>query len=81
MTRQPPPAPPRARPSPASLFKRVILGTHHSLHPIHLDRYLGEPIHRFNNHDMADASLLTMTAARVAGRRITDKELTSLAMS
>jgi transposase-like protein len=59
-----------------SLFKRVIYGTHHSVEPFHLDRYLGETVLRFNTRKMTDASRFSMTTARTAGRRITYKELT-----
>jgi transposase-like protein len=59
-----------------SLFKRVIYGTHHSVEPFHLDRYLDETVLRFNTRKMTDAGRFTLTAARTAGRRITYKELT-----
>jgi transposase-like protein len=59
-----------------SLFKRVIYGTHHSVEPFHLDRYLDETVLRFNTRKITDASRFTLTAARTAGRRITYKELT-----
>lgn len=58
-----------------SLFKRVIYGTHHSVDPVHLDRYLDENVLRFNTRKMADADRFTMTAGRADGRRITYREL------
>lgn len=59
-----------------SLFKRVIYGTHHSVEPFHLDRYLGENVQRFNTRELRDDVRFTQTAGRVLGRRITYKELT-----
>lgn len=59
-----------------SLFKRVIYGTHHSVEPFHLDRYLGENVQRFNTRELRDDVRFTQTARRVLGRRITYKELT-----
>jgi transposase-like protein len=59
-----------------SLFKRVVYGTHHAVDPVHMDRYLAENVHRFNNRGLDDASIFTRTAERVAGRRITYAELT-----
>ena len=60
-----------------SLFKRIVYGTHHSVDPIHLDRYLAEAVRRFNNRALPDSAIFTQTAARVAGRRLTYKELTA----
>jgi transposase-like protein len=59
-----------------SLFKRVIYGTHHSVEPFHLDRYLSENVQRFNTRTLRDDVRFTQTAGRVLGRRITYKELT-----
>jgi transposase-like protein len=59
-----------------SLFKRVIYGTHHSVEPFHLDRYLSENVQRFNTRELRDDVRFTQTAGRVLGRRITYKELT-----
>jgi transposase-like protein len=58
-----------------SLFKRVIYGTHHSVEPFHLDRYLGETVQRFNTRQLRDDVRFTQTAGRVIGRRLTYKEL------
>ena len=59
-----------------SLFKRVIYGTHHSVEPVHLDRYLAENVLRFNTRRQGDDVRFTSTAARVVGRRITYRQLT-----
>jgi hypothetical protein len=59
-----------------SLFKRVIYGTHHSVEPFHLDRYLSENVQRFNTRKQEDHTRFTATARRVIGRRVTYKELT-----
>jgi transposase-like protein len=59
-----------------SLFKRVIYGTHHSVEPFHLDRYLSENVQLFNTRGHRDDVRFTQTAGRVLGRRITYKELT-----
>jgi transposase-like protein len=62
-----------------SLFKRMIYGTHHSVEPEHLDRYLDEATYRFNTRHAADSSRFTATAARIVGKRITYRELTGKA--
>lgn len=54
----------------------MIYGTHHSVEPFHLDRYLDETVLRFNTRKMTDAGRFTMTSAQTTGRRITYKELT-----
>ena len=59
-----------------SLFKRVIYGTHHSVQPFHLDRYLDENVQRFNTRQLRDDVRFTQTAGAVIGRRLTYKELT-----
>jgi transposase-like protein len=59
-----------------SLFRRVIYGTHHSVDPVHLDRYLAENVHRFNTRDSRDDSRFTATSASVVGKRITYRQLT-----
>jgi transposase-like protein len=58
-----------------SLFKRVIYGTHHSVEPVHLDRYLAENVMRFNTRRQGDDVRFANTAARVIGRRITYRQL------
>jgi transposase-like protein len=59
-----------------SLLKRVIYGTHHSVQPFHLDRYLAENTLRFNTRQEADDVRFAQTTRRVVGRHITYKELT-----
>ncbi len=59
-----------------SLFKRVLYGTHHSVDPVHLDRYLAENVHRFNTRQYRDDSRFTATTASVIGKRITYRQLT-----
>jgi len=54
----------------------VIYGTHHSVEPFHLDRYLSENVERFNTRTHRDDVRFTATAARITGRRVTYKELT-----
>ena len=60
-----------------SLFKRMLYGTHHSVDPVHLDRYLGEATYRFNTRGQRDGQRFADVAGRVAGKRLTWKELTS----
>jgi transposase-like protein len=59
-----------------SLFKRVLYGTHHSVEPYHLDRYLGENVQRFNTRKFRDDARFTQTVARGLSRRLTYRELT-----
>ncbi len=60
-----------------SLLKRVIYGTHHTVEPFHLDRYLTENVLRFNTRSDPNDVRFVQTASRVVGRRVTYKELTS----
>ena len=59
-----------------SLFKRVIYGTHHTVEPFHLDRYLTENVLRFNTRHDPDDVRFVQTASRMIGRRVTYRELT-----
>ncbi|MHB8718109.1 MAG: IS1595 family transposase [Candidatus Dormibacteria bacterium] len=59
-----------------SLFKRVIYGTHHSVDPVHLDRYLAENVERFNTRELGDDTRFKKMAGSVVGRRITYRQLT-----
>ncbi len=59
-----------------SLFKRTVYGTHHSVDPVHLDRYLDEATYRFNTRETKDGSRFASVAERVAGRRLTWETLT-----
>ena len=54
----------------------MIYGTHHSVQPFHLDRYLPENVLRFNTRSDADDVRFRGAAGRVVGRRITYRQLT-----
>src|SRR5947209_8095452 len=63
------------------LFKRGINGTYVSVEPFHLFRYLDEQEFRFNNrgtkdNPVDDGDRFMMVLSKVAGRRLTYKELT-----
>jgi transposase-like protein len=58
-----------------SLFKRMIYGTHHSVEPEHLDRYLDEATYRFNSREISDTTRFVAATARVIGKRITYRQL------
>jgi transposase-like protein len=58
-----------------SLFKRMIYGTHHSVDPEHLDRYLDEAPYRFNSREFSDTTRFVSATARVIGKRITYRQL------
>ena len=58
-----------------SLFKRMIYGTHHSVEPEHLDRYLDEATYRFNSREVTDTTRFVAATARVIGKRITYRQL------
>ncbi len=59
-----------------SLFKRTVVGTHHSVSPVHLDRYLDDATYRFNTRKLNDADRFEATISVAAGRRLTYRELT-----
>ncbi len=58
-----------------SLFKRIVYGTHHSVDPAHLDRYLDEATYRFNTRGATDTERFVDATRRVPGRRLTYAEL------
>jgi transposase-like protein len=58
-----------------SLFKRMIYGTHHSVDPQHLDRYLAEATTRFNGRKVAESARFTSATSGVIGKRITYRQL------
>jgi transposase-like protein len=60
-----------------SLFKRCIYGTHHSVHPLHLDRYIDETAYRFNSRGQSDTDRFADATRRTHGKRLTWKELTA----
>ncbi|HEY4360673.1 MAG TPA: IS1595 family transposase [Bryobacteraceae bacterium] len=60
-----------------SLLKRGLHGTHVSVEPYHLFRYLDEQAFRYNNcNDMNDAERSQALAGNITGKRLTYKELT-----
>ena len=58
-----------------SLFKRCIKGTHVSVEPFHLFRYLDSEAFRFNNRTVEDAGRFLMALAGTPGKRLTYKSL------
>jgi len=58
-----------------SLFKRCIYGTHHSVDPVHLDRYIDETAYRFNSRGQTDADRFLDATSRTDGKRLTYKDL------
>jgi transposase-like protein len=60
-----------------SLFKRIVYGTHHSVEPFHLDRYLDEATYRFNSRGKTDMARFADATRRTSGRRLTYAELTA----
>jgi transposase-like protein len=60
-----------------SLLKRGLHGTYISVEPFHLGRYIDEQAFRYNNrNDMNDGERFTTVLGRIAGKRLTYKELT-----
>jgi transposase-like protein len=59
-----------------SLLKRTIGGTYVSVEPFHLFRYLDEQTFRFNSRHGNDKERFEKLTERVAGKRLTYKELT-----
>lgn len=64
-----------------SLLKRQLKGTYISAEPFHLFRYLDEQVFRFNNRAtkekfVNDADRFELALSRVAGKRLTYKEVT-----
>jgi len=59
-----------------ALFKRCIKGTHISIDPAHLHRYLDSEGFRFNNRDTNDCGRFNLAAPGIIGRRLTYKALT-----
>ncbi len=58
-----------------SLFKRCVKGTHVSIEPYHLFRYLDAEGFRFNNRKGTDAQRFARLVEGVAGKRVTYNEL------
>jgi transposase-like protein len=59
-----------------SLLKRAIKGTHVSIEPFHLFRYLDAQSFRFNNRKANDGQRLVKAIAGITGKRLTYKALT-----
>lgn len=59
-----------------TLLKRAIKGTYVSVEPFHLFRYVDEQAFRFNSRKATDGERFIRLAAKVAGKRLTYKELT-----
>lgn len=59
-----------------SLLKRTIIGTYHSVHEDHLDRYLDEATYRFNTRKQGDGQRFADALSRVSGKRLTYAALT-----
>jgi transposase-like protein len=60
-----------------SLFKRCVKGTHVSIEPFHLFRYLDAECFRFNNRGYHDGERFVLAVNGMDGRRLTYKALTS----
>src|SRR5205085_3902307 len=58
-----------------SLFKRCIKGTHISIEPFHLFRYLDAQAFRFNNRKDNDQQRFLKALGQVQGKRLTNRAL------
>lgn len=58
-----------------SLLKRSLKGTYIAVDPRHLDSYLDEQAHRFNNRKLTDGMRFMSVLSSVTGRRLTYREL------
>ena len=58
-----------------SLFKRCIKGTHVSVEPFHLFRYVDSEAFRFNTRKLTDGERFKEVAKGIAGKRLTHKAL------
>jgi len=59
-----------------SLLKRGYIGVYHYMSPKHLHRYANEFSFRHNTSQIGTLQFIDMTIARMAGKRLTYKELT-----
>jgi hypothetical protein len=59
-----------------ALFKRCIKGTHVSVEPFHLFRYLDAECFRFNNRKENDLGRFLLAVIGISDKRLTYKELT-----
>jgi len=60
-----------------SLFKRIVYGTHHSVEPFHLDRYLDEATYPFNSRGKTDMARFADATQGTSGKRLTYAQLTA----
>ena len=60
-----------------ALLKRGYYGVYHYMSPKHLHRYVSEFSFRHNTAQVDTLQFIDMTAARMAGKRLTYKELTN----
>jgi transposase-like protein len=58
-----------------TLLKRTLKGTHVSVDPVHLDRYLNEQTFRFNERRDNDGGRFRKVLSSIAGKRLTYDEL------
>jgi hypothetical protein len=58
-----------------SLFKRCIKGTHISVEPFHLFRYLDAEAFRFNERKLDDGERFRKVLGQASGKRLTYKGL------
>jgi transposase-like protein len=60
-----------------SLLKRGLHGTYVSVEPFHLGKYIDEQAFRYNTrNEMSDDERFQAVMSRIAGKRLTYKELT-----
>ena len=59
-----------------SLLKRGLHGTHISVEPFHLFRYIDEQAFRYNNRKVSDPERFAAVMKQIVGRRVTYRELT-----
>jgi len=59
-----------------ALLKRCIKGTHVSIEPWHLFRYLDEECFRFNNRTFNDGQRFDIATRAIVGKRLTFAEVT-----
>jgi transposase-like protein len=58
-----------------SLLKRTIKGTYISIDPFHVQAYVDEQVHRFNNRKSKDAGRFVSVVAGIIGKRLTYRDL------
>jgi transposase-like protein len=64
-----------------SLLKRAIKGTYVSVDPFHVQAYVDEQVHRFNNRKCKDAGRFVSVVAGIIGKRLTYRDLTGADLS